>query len=170
MDRLIDTVLLLGGNIGDTAGMLKEACRQIAQQIGPIEKQSALYGSEAWGFEAEHHFVNQAVVASTRLSPTLVLDKALAIEAALGRTRSGNGYSSRTMDIDIIFYGNQVIDNAPRLIVPHPRMHLRNFVLIPLCDIIPEYVHPVFGKTIRQLLGECTDTSGVWRLQPGDIV
>ncbi len=170
MDRAINTVLLLGGNMGNSVELCHKAVELIGTEIGTITATSALYCSEAWGFEAEQHFVNQAVVASTRLSPTLVLDKALAIEVSLGRTRSGNGYSSRTMDIDIIFYGNQVIDNAPRLIVPHPRMHLRNFVLIPLCDIIPEYVHPVFGKTIRQLLGECTDTSGVWRLQPGDIV
>ncbi len=169
MDRTVDAVLLIGGNLGNSAELCHKAVELIGTETGTITATSALYGSEAWGFEAEQHFVNQAVVAKTDLCPTLVLEKALAIEAQLGRTRNGTGYSSRTMDIDIIFYGNQVIDNAPKLIVPHPRMHLRNFVLIPLFDIIPDYVHPVFGKTIRQLLGECTDTCGVWCLQPSYI-
>jgi len=88
---------------------------------------------------------------------------ALEIEKQLGRKRSGNGYSSRTMDIDIIFYGDSVIDE-PDLVVPHPRMHLRNFVLVPLCEIFPDFVHPVFGKTIRQLLEECPDEGKVWEL------
>ena len=170
MDKLIDTVLLLGGNVGDTAEMLKEACRQIEQQIGPIEKQSALYGSEAWGFETEQDFINQAVVVRTSLPPHRVLELALEIEALLGRKRSGVGYSSRTMDIDIIFYGSEIID-TPRLTVPHPRLHLRNFVLVPLCEILPDFVHPVFGKNIRQLLDECPDDGKVWRIDEsnGDI-
>lgn len=163
MDKFIDTVLLLGGNVGDTAEMVQEACRQIELQIGPIEKRSALYGSEAWGFETEQDFINQAVVVKTPLPPHRVLELALEIEKQLGRKRSGNGYSSRTMDIDIIFFGDSVIDE-PDLVVPHPRMHLRNFVLVPLCEILPDFVHPVFGKTIRQLLDECPDEGKVWEL------
>ena len=163
MDKLIDTVLLLGGNVGDTAEMLQEACRQIELQIGPIKKSSALYGSKAWGFETEQDFINLAVVAKTPLPPHRVLELALEIENQLGRKRSGNGYSSRTMDIDIIFYGDSVI-NEPDLVVPHPRMHLRNFVIVPLCEILPDFVHPVFGKTIRQLLDESPDDGKVWEL------
>ena len=142
MDKFIDTVLLLGGNVGDTAELLQEACLQIELQIGPIEKRSAV---------------------RTSLPPHRVLEFALEIEKQLGRKRSGNGYSSRTMDIDIIFYGNSVIDETD-LVVPHPRMHLRNFVLVPLCEILPDFVHPVFGKTIRQLLDECPDEGKVWKL------
>ena len=164
MDKFIDTVLLLGGNVGDTAELLQEACLQIELQIGPIEKRSALYGSVAWGFETEQDFINQAVVAKTNLPPHRVLELALEIEAQLGRKRSGKGYSSRTMDIDVIFYGSEIID-TPRLTVPHPRLHRRNFVLVPLCEISPDFVHPVFGKTIRQLLDECPDEGKVWKIE-----
>ena len=162
MYRKTDTTLLLGGNIGDTAGLLAEARGLIEARIGRIARQSALYGSEAWGFEAGQDFINQAIVASTPLPPHEVLRHALQIEAELGRTRNGRGYSDRTMDIDIIFYGDRVIDE-PQLVVPHPRLHLRNFVLVPLCEIMPDFAHPVLGKTISQLLDECPDKGKTWK-------
>lgn len=164
MDKFVETVFLLGGNVGDSAELCRQAVELIEKQIGKTTRVSSLYGSEAWGFSAEQHFVNQAVAVSTDLSPTLVLEKALDIEAQLGRKRSGKGYSSRTMDIDVIFYGSEIID-TPRLTAPHPRLHLRNFVLVPLCDIIPDFVHPVFGKTVRQLLDECPDEGKVWKIE-----
>jgi len=99
----------------------------------------------------------------TELEPHAVLEHCLQIESELGRTRSGNGYEPRTIDIDIIFFGNQIID-TPDLKVPHPLMHRRNFVLQPLCEIAPNLVHPVFGLTVKQLADECGDSLQTVRL------
>ena len=132
----------------------------IEQQIGMIVKKSSIYETEAWGFDAEQNFLNQAVVVETRLSAHEVLDKALSIEAQLGRVRTGNGYASRTMDIDILFVDDKCID-TPDLVVPHPRIHQRNFVLVPLCEIMPDYVHPKMNKTIANLLKTSSDKGEV---------
>ena len=149
-------VLLIGGNQGDRLQLLAEARQSITRQIGSISGVSKIYETEPWGFVAEQNFLNQGVLVDTSLSPLEVLDKALAIEADLGRVRLGQGYTSRPMDIDLIFFDHEVI-NSPRLTLPHPRMHLRRFVLKPLNDLIPEYVHPLLHKSIRQLLAECSD-------------
>ena len=152
--------LCLGGNVGDTQQYLNQAISLISSRIGRVAAQSAVYQSEPWGFNAEQMFLNQAVMAETELKPEVVLESCLQFESELGRTRSGNGYEPRTIDIDIIFFGNQIID-TPDLKVPHPLMHQRNFVLQPLCEIAPNLVHPVFGKTMHQLLAECDDKSAV---------
>lgn len=156
--------LLIGGNQGDRVGLLKQACDMIGQQIGDIVQLSSIYESEAWGFEAEQSFLNQAVVVETRLEPHEVLGKALFIETQLGRVRLGNGYSSRTMDIDILFVDNKCID-TPDLIVPHPRIHQRNFVLVPLCEIMPDYVHPILQKTMSNLLKTSLDKGKIIRYE-----
>lgn len=156
--------LLIGGNQGDRVGLLKQACDMIGQQVGDIVQLSSIYESEAWGFEAEQSFLNQAVVVETRLEPHEVLGKALFIETQLGRVRSGNGYSSRTMDIDILFVDNKCID-TPDLIVPHPRIHQRNFVLVPLCEIMPDYVHPILQKTMSNLLKTSLDKGKIIRYE-----
>ena len=156
--------LLIGGNQGDRVGLLKQACDMIGQQIGDIVQLSSIYESEAWGFEAEQSFLNQAVVVETRLEPHEVLGKALFIETQPGRVRSGNGYSSRTMDIDILFVDNKCID-TPDLIVPHPRIHQRNFVLVPLCEIMPDYVHPILQKTMSNLLKTSLDKGKIIRYE-----
>ena len=152
--------LCLGGNIGDTRNYLQNAVAMIDRRIGRIVNQSAVYQSEPWGFNAEQMFLNQVVVAETELEPHAVLELCLQIEAELGRTRSGNGYEPRTIDIDIIFFGENVID-TPDLKVPHPLMHKRNFVLRPLCDVAADFVHPVFGLTVRQLAAICDDKAVV---------
>lgn len=148
--------LCLGGNIGDTRNYLQNAVAMIGRRIGRVVSQSAVYQSEPWGFNAEQMFLNQVVVAETELEPHAVLELCLQIEAELGRTRSGNGYEPRTIDIDIIFFGDYIID-TPDLKVPHPLMHQRNFVLRPLCDVAADFVHPVFGLTVKQLAAACSD-------------
>ena len=152
--------LLIGGNMGDRAALLREAVAMIGQRIGQVAEHSQLYETEPWGDFAEESpqpFLNQALLTLTPLPPYEALDAALEIEAYLGRKRgSGGGYASRPIDIDLIFYDQLVLD-TPRLTLPHPRMHLRRFVLQPLCDIAPELIHPVLNKTISQLLAECTD-------------
>ena len=152
--------LCLGGNVGDSRQYLNQAITLISSRMGIVVMQSAVYQSEPWGFNAEQMFLNQAVMVETELEPHAVLESCLQIESELGRTRSGNGYEPRTIDIDIIFFGSRII-NQPDLQVPHPLMHQRNFVLLPLYEIAPEFVHPVFGKTIRQLFAECDDKSAV---------
>lgn len=152
--------LCLGGNIGDTRNYLQNAVAMIDHRIGHVVSQSAVYQSEPWGFNAKQMFLNQVVVAETELEPHAVLELCLQIEAELGRTRSGNGYEPRTIDIDIVFFGQQII-SQPDLQVPHPLMHQRNFVLRPLCDVAADFVHPVFGLTVRQLADICDDKAVV---------
>ncbi|MBR6082173.1 MAG: 2-amino-4-hydroxy-6-hydroxymethyldihydropteridine diphosphokinase [Salinivirgaceae bacterium] len=152
--------LCLGGNIGDTRNYLQNAVAIIGRRIGRVVSQSAVYQSEPWGFNAEQMFLNQVVVAETELEPHAVLELCLQIEAELGRTRSGNGYEPRTIDIDIVFFGQQII-SQPDLQVPHPLMHRRNFVLRPLCDVAADFVHPVLGLTVRQLADICDDKAVV---------
>lgn len=161
----METVYLcLGGNIGDTLNYLQNAVAMIGRRIGSVVSQSAVYQSEPWGFNAEQMFLNQVVVAETELEPHAVLEHCLQIESEFGRTRSGNGYEPRTIDIDIIFFGHQII-SQPDLQVPHPLMHRRNFVLQPMCDVAADFVHPVIGKTVRQLFAECDDKSAVTPLR-----
>ena len=152
--------LCLGGNVGDTRNYLQNAVAMIGRRVGRVVSQSAVYQSEPWGFSAEQMFLNQIVVVETALEPQMVLERCLQIETELGRTRSGNGYEPRVIDIDIIFFGSRIID-SPNLKVPHPLMHQRNFVLKPLCEIASDFVHPVFGSTVKQLTAICDDKSEV---------
>ena len=148
--------LCLGGNVGDTRYYLKRAIELVNSRIGTVVLESGIYRSEPWGLDCSQWFLNQVIMVKTALEPESVLEQCLQIEAELGRTRSGNGYEPRTIDIDIIFFGKQVIDTSD-LKVPHPLMHQRNFVLRPLCDIAPNFVHPVIGSTVQQLAELCGD-------------
>ena len=151
-------VLLLGGNQGDRVQTLMRAVVEIAHRIGTVSQISMIYETAPWGFDAEQTFLNQALVVDTDLTAHEVLRRALEIESDLGRVRpSGqSGYASRPIDIDLIFYNNVVID-TPELQLPHPRMQLRRFVLEPLAQIIPNFLHPKLQKNMLQLLEECTD-------------
>lgn len=148
--------LIFGGNQGDRKTLIDEAIEKMSE-IGKIVTCSSLYETAPWGFESDHSFYNQVVTYNTELSPEEVLDKCQATEKHLGRIRSGVQFSSRTMDIDILFCDSQIID-TPRLTVPHPRMTQRNFVLCPLNEIMPDFIHPIFGKKISELLQESPDT------------
>lgn len=152
--------LLLGGNQGDRLQLIEEANQHIAQEVGKITHKSSIYESEAWGFEAEQSFFNQVIIVETNKAPQEVLDQVLDIETILGRRRSGTGYSSRTMDIDVLFYDQEEINTAT-LIVPHPRLHLRRFTLAPLVEIASEFQHPTFNKSLSTLLLECKDQGEV---------
>lgn len=148
--------LIFGGNQGDRKALLDEAIKEMST-IGKIEIRSSLYETAPWGFESENPFYNQIVVYNTELTPEEVLDKCQATEKQLGRIRTGIQFTSRTMDIDILFCDSQII-NTPRLTVPHPRMAQRNFVLCPLNEIMPDFIHPILGKKISELLLESPDT------------
>ena len=159
----MDVTLLFGSNQGDRKTIIEEAQRQMAA-IGHLKTQSSLYETAPWGFESEDTFYNKAAVYTTSLSPTEVLRTCLEVEKNLGRKRTSARYSSRPIDIDIIFCDGQIIE-TPDLSVPHPRMAIRNFVLAPLNEIMPDFIHPVTHKPVATLLRECPDTLATTRLR-----
>lgn len=156
-------VLLTGSNIGDRKALLDQALGHLSTSIGSIMAVSSVYESEPWGFSSEDLFLNQAVICSTELSPFEVIAHIIHIEHIMGRSRNGSGYASRSIDIDILYYGSQVIEHHG-LIIPHPRLHLRRFALEPLCELMPDFEHPLLHKTNLGLLRSLNDSATVKRI------
>ena len=154
--------VLLGSNLGDREQLVNQACIMMGERCGEIIARSRLYESEPWGFQSEHWFLNQVVELATSLSPDALMTSLLGIEKELGRDRTQHhdGYVSRPMDLDILYYGNDIIDTQ-MVTAPHPRLHKRRFTLLPLCDIAPDFVHPLLKITNRQLLDKCQDSGKV---------
>ena len=154
--------VLLGSNLGDRELLVNQASKMIGERCGKIVAKSRLYESEPWGFKSEHWFLNQVMKVETALSPDDLMKELLEIEKELGRDRSvpHEGYVSRPMDLDILYFGNEIIDTQ-MVKAPHPRLHERRFTLLPLCDVAPDFVHPVMKKTNLQLLDECQDAGKV---------
>lgn len=157
-----DIFLLLGSNIGDPAGNLNTARHEIDARIGTIVTASSVYKSEPWGITDQPVFLNQVVIAQTTADPFTLLETIAAIELALGRVRLVK-WGARTIDIDILFYADEIIHNH-RLDIPHPGIPFRRFTLEPLCEVAPYFIHPELRKTIDVLLAECIDSSLVERL------
>ncbi|WP_192345953.1 2-amino-4-hydroxy-6-hydroxymethyldihydropteridine diphosphokinase [Algoriphagus sp. Y33] len=151
-------VLILGGNKGDRISLLNSALKSISE-LGEVTKKSKIYETEAWGGVAKGPFLNQVVEIKTAYSPSEILAFIQQTEADLGRKRDEH-WGDRTMDIDIIYFGTSIID-TPKLQIPHPFLAERKFVLVPLVEILPDYIHPATGKTNRQMLMECEDRSDV---------
>jgi 2-amino-4-hydroxy-6-hydroxymethyldihydropteridine diphosphokinase len=151
--------LLIGGNIGDRIHFLEEARNAIADECGLIIKASAIYETEAWGLKDQGAFLNQALCVDTSLNAHQLLDLAQEIEERLGRIREVK-YGPRTIDIDILLYNDSIIDTH-HLRVPHPELIHRRFALQCLDDIASSLIHPVYNKTIKELLLECADESKV---------
>lgn len=148
--------LLIGGNMGDRLANLANAKDAIQEQVGVIKNISAIYETAAWGLEEQPSFLNQALLLETDFEALDLLNRLLKIEIQMGRIRNLL-LGPRTIDLDIIFFNDQIIE-SDKLTIPHPQMQKRNFVLTPLNEIAPELIHPIFNKTINQLLIECTDT------------
>ena len=146
----------LGTNLGKREENMKTALKKIEKQIGKIISQSAFYNSEPFGFASNNPFLNCAIAVNTYLSPMELLTRTQSIEKEMGRTKKtdSSGYSDRIIDIDILFYNSLVVNDAPQLVIPHPLMQNRHFVLKPLAEIASNFVHPVLNKTILQLLDE----------------
>lgn len=152
--------LLMGSNLGHRWSHLCDAADAISRSAGEIMELSKVYESPSWGFDHPSHFLNQAIKLKTRLNPDDLLKNILSIETMLGRKRETGGYEARTIDIDILFYDELVIDKQ-ELTIPHPRLHQRRFTLLPLADIAEDHVHPENGLSIKDLLHTCADNSTV---------
>lgn len=149
--------LLLGSNLGDRAGNIFYALNLIELQIGKISAVSAFYETEPWGFNTAELFLNKVALVETNHSPHKVLILIHQIEKNMGRERvTGSDYASREIDIDILFFDDEIV-NSETLVIPHPHLQNRKFALIPLAEISPQKIHPLFKKNIRQLLEECSD-------------
>lgn len=150
-----DVYLLTGGNIGDRIMYLMQAEKIIEKHIGKVLKKSVVYETAAWGLTDQDPFLNQVLLVSAPLPAEKLLQTLLLIEQQLGRKRIEK-MGPRTIDIDILFYNSKII-SSPHLTVPHPQIAKRRFVLTPLNEIAPRFVHPVLKKTITELLDMCPD-------------
>jgi 2-amino-4-hydroxy-6-hydroxymethyldihydropteridine diphosphokinase len=195
----METVILLtGSNMGDRLGYLNKACDRLGNLIGRITASSAVYESAPWGFGSTDNFLNQVIAVDTDMQPGEVLTTILSIERSLGRIRQddapvcdqncitpagslikntpevmpnadeGMHYQPRTIDIDILFYGQRMIFTE-NLAIPHPRLHLRKFTLVPLMEIFPDFVHPLLKKNVTELARTCPDLSEVKRVEESRV-
>lgn len=159
--------LLLGSNLGNREENLLGA-RNSIENIGSIITASSIYQTQAWGNTGQPDFLNQVLQITFEESPQKLLMKTLSIENAMGRIRTEK-WSPRIIDIDILFFG-QTILNEKKLIIPHPGISIRRFTLLPLAEIAPEFIHPLLNKNGTRLLSECTDESSVYlyKSKPGE--
>lgn len=155
--------LLLGANLGDRRCQLSKAIAEIEEQVGHLIDSSSIYETAAWGVEDQPSYFNQVLSVETMLDPRALLTAIHEIEYRLGRTRTKK-WESRVIDIDILFYNDQVIDEES-LTIPHPFLHKRKFTLLPLGELTTELWHPVLKKTVRQLLEELEDPLDVKKLE-----
>lgn len=161
MTETITVYLGLGSNLGDRQENLDRALDYLSQRLR-LGKVSPVYDTEPLGDTDQPHFLNMVCQVFTYLEPTALLTLVKGIEKKLGRT--GKSGAPRPIDIDILLFGEQVID-TPDLVIPHPKMTDRAFALIPLAEIAPDLVHPVSGQTIKQLLQDMTEKQGVLKLE-----
>ncbi|CAN5515134.1 2-amino-4-hydroxy-6-hydroxymethyldihydropteridinediphosphokinase [soil metagenome] len=156
--------LLLGANLSDRVQTLRRAVDFITERVGVVVRQSGLYETAPWGVLDQPSYLNQVVAVETTLEPDVVLAQTQAIELELGRVRLEK-WGARVIDIDILYY-DQLIWQTDTLTIPHPYLHQRRFTLVPLTEIVPDFVHPILLKTNAELLAECEDTSEVMVFMP----
>jgi 2-amino-4-hydroxy-6-hydroxymethyldihydropteridine diphosphokinase len=154
--------LLTGGNEGNRLSQLLQAITNIEKYCGEIVRHSSLYETAAWGKTDQPAFINQALLLETKMTAPELMKAILDIEERMGRKRMLK-YGPRTIDIDILFFNEEII-NQPTLQIPHPEMQNRRFVLVPMNELAPDLIHPVFGKSIKELLLECADPLDVKKI------
>ncbi|WP_026897998.1 2-amino-4-hydroxy-6-hydroxymethyldihydropteridine diphosphokinase [Daejeonella oryzae] len=154
--------LLLGSNLGDSKKYLSDAVQILENRVGKVLKLSSLYQTESWGKTNQPDFINQVISLETNLEPRKLLEEILSIENELGRKRVEK-WGSRTIDIDILFFGNRIVEEEG-LIIPHPLLHTRRFTLMPLCQLEPDLIHPVLGDSAINLLQKIDDNLEVKKL------
>ena len=145
----------IGSNKGNRSGLINEAIDKIDIIIGKVVLKSSIYETKSWGFNS-NNFYNICILLESTLTPELILNKILTIEKDMGRLKTTDQYSDRFIDIDILFFDNMIV-NSKSLEIPHPRIQLRKFVLIPMLELTPDLSHPILNKSIRQLELECVD-------------
>ncbi|RZK24503.1 MAG: 2-amino-4-hydroxy-6-hydroxymethyldihydropteridine diphosphokinase [Hymenobacter sp.] len=155
MSDYVLAYLLLGSNLGDRAAHLRQARQALAATAGELVATSSLYETAAWGLEDQPAFLNQALAVRTALSAPALLAACLAAEQQAGRERHQR-WSARTLDVDILLYGQEIIA-TPTLTIPHPALPARRFALLPLTQIAPQLVHPQLQRTVAELLATCPD-------------
>ena len=154
-----DVYILLGTNLGDRLSNLKVASDYIEKEIGSILLKSKIYETEPWGVLDQPNFLNQVIKIKPNLSAEKALDKCLWIESEMGRKRIQK-WGARLIDIDLLFY-NKLVINTLKLILPHPRLHQRNFTLVPMEEIAPKFEHPILKRNMFELLEICKDDQSV---------
>jgi len=141
----------LGTNLGKKEQNLNDAVMALSLDVGNVLALSSFYNTKPWGYDSEHDFLNAVALVETTLSPFEVLARTQEIERNLGRTiKTSQGYSDRLIDLDILLYDNLII-NQPELTIPHPLLAERDFVLLPLAELAPDLIHPLLGKSMREL-------------------
>lgn len=157
MANFLTYYLLLGGNEANTLELFDEAFKFLSNG-GIVEKKSTVFRSEAWGYQSEKLYFNQAIEFKTLLQPEELLKKIHQVETSLGRIRNNIGYEDRGIDIDILLFEDKVYE-SDSLKIPHPLLHQRTFALNPLSEICPKYMHPILQKTVEELLLEHNNNS-----------
>jgi 2-amino-4-hydroxy-6-hydroxymethyldihydropteridine diphosphokinase len=160
-----DAFLCLGGNLGDRPGNLERARTLIESRCGKISAASKIYETAAWGSDSANKYLNQVIRIRTKLNETKLLKRLLDIEKELGRERKGKKNEDRLIDIDILFFNRSIVEMR-NIVIPHPRLHLRRFVLKPLMDIDKKFVHPFLDESIEKLYAKCPDKSEIREYRP----
>ena len=158
--------LIIGSNLGDRVEQLSIAKKLIAGDIGPVKSESGIYETQPWGFDDQPWFFNQVLEVYSSKDPQDVMKLIKKIEVKAGRIPNEK-WHARHIDIDILLCGDMIVEKQD-LSIPHPLLHTRNFVLVPLMDLIPEWLHPKLGKTIEELYLECRDTGEVYIFNADD--
>ncbi len=159
---MASVVILLGSNMGNPMNQLQTAKQKLVAALGHLEKESSVYKTQAWGNTEQADFYNQVIVINTALTAQQCITLILKIELIMGRIRKEK-WAERLIDIDILFYDGQILTEE-NLIIPHPYLQNRRFTLVPLCEIMPEFVHPILHKTMHTLLIDCKDDLGVIKI------